>query len=778
MTIKGVFRSLPAAAVLLFAATCGLAQEGQERSGYSYIRSMTGAATVTSRLNGEVEARRNMPISVGDELSLSQAGRVEVGLADGNILFVGGGSRVSFDSLYEQQGEQDQFSAVRLIEGEVVLSGLGANEQAIPRVDTEDATVYLSAGAYVRVNSDPRRGTVVIARAGSVEVRTRAGTQTVKAGQYLMVRGDEEPEIARGAFSRDRFDLWVANRLESQDDARSASVRYVGDQQYAGDVAALDGYGDWDYDSSYGGEVWSPRVDADWSPYSYGSWYYTTAGLTWWPYDPWGWYPFHYGNWFFARNRWCWAPGYAYSPAWVYWGYTPGYVGWCPIGYYSFFSPWRDTYYRQWGFQPRTNLYFALQGTFPTRQVDFRGWNFTGAGSFGTTTLARSSVIPGSRIGDRLGSQVAISSRPILVNPREGGTREAIRTYVREAPRTIERAAGPDSGRLAPVLARERTLPAETVAALRDRAVVAERGRLAGPAAAELAPRGAVVERSRIPTSVPGGPGREPGMVDRRGVLAERGGSDRTVRERSSVGEQGPVRVAPRATAEDAWRGRGNPRGGEAREIAPRERAAEPQRPFVSPPGAARSESWRFRSDVPPAQRVIEGAVPSHRAPEARSESWRGREFRPEPAAPRRIERGPIERGPATAPAPAQRSESWRGRELRPESAAPQRIERPPIERGPASSPAPAYRDRAPAYAPPPARMNRVPSDELPRPRVERGPYSMSAPPRVERAPYSPPPAHIERAPAPAPAPRSEAHREAPQRSAPAPHPERGRPPH
>ena len=747
MTIKDVTRGLAAVAALLLFSGMASAQEGQERSGYSYIRSMTGEATVASRLNGEVEARRNMPISVGDEMSVSQAGRVEIGLADGNILFVGGGSRVSFESLYDQQGEQDQFSAVRLSEGELVLSGLGANEQQIPRVDTEDATVYLSAGAQVRVNSDPRRGTVVIGRAGSVEVRTRAGTQTLKAGQYLMVRGDEEAEIGRGAFSRDRFDLWVAERLESLDEARSASVRYVGDQQYASDVAALDGYGDWENDSSYGGQVWSPRVEADWSPYSNGSWYYTTAGLTWWPSDSWGWYPFHYGNWFYARNRWCWAPGYAYSPAWVYWGYTSGYVGWCPIGYYSFYSPWWNTYYRHWGFQPRTNLYFALHGTFPTRRVDFRGWNFTGAGSLGTT-MTRASVIPGSRIGDRLGSQVAVSSRPIVVNPREGGTREAIRTYVREAPRTIERAAGQDSERLGPVLARDRTLPAETVAALRERAVVADRGRLSGPAAAELAPRGAMVERSRIPTLGSSAGSREPGIVDRRGIVTERGvPSDPTVRGRGSLADHAPARVAPRASAEDTWRGRANPPAGETREIAPRDRTTAPQRQSVSPPGAVRSESWRFRSDVPPAQRVIEGAVPGHRAPEARSESWRGREFRQEPAAPQRIERRPIEGAPGHR----------------------DRLPFAEVPRGRV--------ERSPAYAPPPARMERGPSSELPRPRVDRGPYTAPPPPRGERAPYSPPP-RIERAPAPAPAPRPEVHHEAPQRSAPAPHPERGRPPH
>src|SRR5262249_24716318 len=149
------------------------------------------------------------------------------------------------------------------------------------------------------------------------------------------------------------------------------------------------------------------------------------------------------------------------------------------------------------------------------------------------------SVIPGSRIGDRLGSQVAISSHPIVVNPRQGGVQEALRTFVREAPRTIERTtAGSGSERLAPVLSRERTLPPDTAAALRERAVVADRGRLSGPAAGELAPRGAIVERSR-----------ESLAVDRRGLTVERRTApDSIVRERETV--------APRATVGDGWRGR------------------------------------------------------------------------------------------------------------------------------------------------------------------------------------------------------------------------------
>src|SRR5262245_14110901 len=113
------------------------------------------------------------------------------------------------------------------------------------------------------------------------------------------------------------------------------------------------------------------------------------------------------------------------------------------------------------------------------------------------TASGRMDVIPGSRIGNRLGDSVSVSSRPIVVSARPGQAREAVQSFVREAPRVVGRSGGDDTSRLAPILARERTLPASSVDALRNRAVIAERGRLAGPGAAAIAPRGARVDQSR-----------------------------------------------------------------------------------------------------------------------------------------------------------------------------------------------------------------------------------------------------------------------------------------
>ena len=457
-------------------------------------------------------------------------------------------------------------------------------------------------------------------------------------------------------------------------------------------MVALDGYGDWNYSNTYSSYVWSPRVEAGWSPYSDGSWYYTPAGLTWWSNDPWGWYPHHYGNWFFESswNRWCWTPANVYSPAWVYWAYTPSYVGWCPVGYYTGYSPWWGSYYRHIGWN-RSNVYLPVHGTFNTRQVDFRGWNFTGAGRFGSG-VGRAEVIRGDRIGDRLGAQVAISSRPIVLPGRGGDTRDAMRNYIREAPRVIERSASADSGRLAPILGRERTLPTATVEALRDRAVVAERGRLAGPAAAEIAPRGVRVGAAASPAS------RSPPATrserseaaparskDPRGAIRSRAAAPPSLRplRRESFPRATPSREAvcrmtgppppgsrtalPRGRTRTGGPGVG-PSSGTLRARIPLPRplpgirepnasnAAAPRRARwsgharigtllledwrsrrIQPPAAenpaprreeARPSDWRSRSEVPPARRVIEGSVP-RRDPEGVRERPMPRDERP-----------------------------------------------------------------------------------------------------------------------------------------------------
>jgi hypothetical protein len=731
---------------------------GDSRSAYSYVREVDGQVTVVSEANGSVEARRNLPISAGDSLSTEDPARAEVAMADGNLLQVGGGTHLKFTSLSGQQGSDDEVSAIDLSDGSVILSVVGSEDRSIPRVDTDDLSVYANSGSRVRVNADPRHGSAVVVRAGSVEVRSRTGSYTVRAGNYLTVNGEEEPEIARGEFSRDRFDGWAADRLQSYSEStRSASSKYVG-EDYAGDVQPLDGYGDWQYNDEYGSEVWRPNVDANWSPYSNGSWYYTPVGLSWWSWDPWGWFPSHYGNWFWnvGWNSWCWSPGYVYSPAWCYYGYSGGYFGWCPTGWYGGYSPWWNSYYKNWGY-PRAGVNFAINGRFSTRNVALRGWNFTNANNVGNR--GRLDVVNGTRAVDRLGSDFSISSRPVVVQARGGNVRDALREQIREAPRTIERQAGADSDRLAPVVGRQERLPASTVDALRERAVVTQRGGLSGPGARDMAPRGTTVLERGVESSRTDSVRRE----DRGGrspVITNRAPRDQASVDRGRPGTGAATAPAPgagsdrstrpeisqqpsRPQASESWRGRsdspvqrpsnsdrGTPQVREnrpsnsnqaradswrqsnrpspqERSQAPQERGQEHVQRGTAPQDHVQrgTQSWRARTDVPPARRVIEGAVPNRRPAESsrRSDSWR--------QSPPPRESGSRNRDVA----PPRRSLD--GPRQRPESAPQYRSAPPPS------------RDFSPRQAPPPSRsFDHAPSAprEAPRPSAPSAPSRSS----------------------------------------------------
>jgi uncharacterized protein DUF6600 len=92
-------------------------------------------------------------------------------------------------------------------------------------------------------------------------------------------------------------------------------------------------YGYW-VDDPYYGRVWRPReTPADWRPYVYGRWVYTSEyGWVWVSEEPWGWVVYHYGHWVWnSHYGWVWVAGDVWGPSWVEWCYGGGYVGWTPM---------------------------------------------------------------------------------------------------------------------------------------------------------------------------------------------------------------------------------------------------------------------------------------------------------------------------------------------------------------------------------------------------------------------------------------------------------------
>jgi hypothetical protein len=415
---------------------------------------------------------------------------------------------------------------------------------------------------------------------------------------------DGDPEVARGSFSRDRFDIWVADRTDSTLAAyNSAAARYVEGSDYDEDVAVLDNYGQWDYSPTYQSEVWRPSVSADWSPYSDGYWYSTPIGASWVSNEPWGWFPHHYGNWFFDAgfNSWCWSPAYLFSPAWVYWGFSPSFVGWCPVGYYS-----------------RRGSSIAVNGVFDPSRIDLgRGWRFVGTDRFGQR-FDRRSLLPGSAVAGRLGSSLAITSRPVVapVAGRPGSAPAQLQAFARSATQTISRqSTASRSADLLPYLARQRALAPSTVRALTQENSAADRSQ-----------RESWRARS----------------VDSRPSNARAFPNSRNVEPRTHAASPSVQNTERRAD----WRQRPS---SSAFESSPRGSETAP------------NESWRSRYSAPPAQRVIDGIDRGRRFDSVP----RGENPQRSDSVPRRFEARPPQRSE-----PSQRFES-----------APRRFENPPPQR-------------------------------------------------------------------------------------------------
>ena len=96
--------------------------------------------------------------------------------------------------------------------------------------------------------------------------------------------------------------------------------------------SALQPYGEWILDDTYGW-VWSPyNIPVNWRPYSDGHWVDTDGGWAWVSDQPWGWACFHYGRWFYQKNHgWLWYPDTVWAPAWVVWRSGGDMIGWAPL---------------------------------------------------------------------------------------------------------------------------------------------------------------------------------------------------------------------------------------------------------------------------------------------------------------------------------------------------------------------------------------------------------------------------------------------------------------
>ncbi|HKH43468.1 MAG TPA: DUF6600 domain-containing protein, partial [Thermoanaerobaculia bacterium] len=349
--------------VLGLCALAALPASADYDNGYGYLRAVEGSATLMQAGSGtRTPAELNQPVLAGDRLWVPERSRVEIVLADRNLLRIDGGSEVLLERLAASPDSQDRGTVLRLLEGNIQLIVLRESlGDELPRITTPNASVYVQDYGVFRIAADQEIFTELVVREGRAEVRNDRDSESVQTDEQAWVEGDSRINV-ESAGSYDSLERW-AQRLDEEGKGDS---RYLDeDLRYA--AAPLARHGSWvDYQGSH---YWRPRVAAGWRPYWNGRWAYTPSGHTWVSYDPWGWVPHHYGSWdYLPGYGWAWLPGSRWAPAWVYWYQGPSYTGWCPTGYYTRY------YGSRWG--GGFGFHFGVYGWAGGDWGHFNNWTF------------------------------------------------------------------------------------------------------------------------------------------------------------------------------------------------------------------------------------------------------------------------------------------------------------------------------------------------------------------------------------------------------------------
>ena len=578
----------------------------------------------------DIEARINLPIYPGDEVITNRRGRSEIRLADGNVIGIDRATAVRFRSILDSyEGDADE-TVVELRHGKVVIYRVGDAEDAM-RVDTPNGTYFASDEAIFSVEADSRGHDRVAVLDGNIEVRTPSRTTRLRQGEQAQVddRGLYD-FVSDATYSADDFETWFLRRAEKHG---SRDSRYL-DRSIAYYDDDLNEHGSWTYISGYG-YGWRPRVSAGWRPYNHGYWARSRYGtLTWVSYEPWGWAPYHYGRWSYDPfYGWFWLPGSGYGPAWVYWWYGPGYVGWAPSGFYDCYRP-----YYNWAYRPYSNagltFGFGFFGRVRVGEIDLRPWTFIDANTIHSNRVDRAALTTDA-IRSRLardGDIATISGAPARF------TREEYRDPAAAINRRWKGVEGNLGVRspsdMTPFFRRDNDLTAE----VRDRVVRSRpstgtvaggatrgtggaagaggigRGTTLAPTDRSAAPAAGVTDRVNRGAA----PRGETGTVSRGGVTrgeagtVNRGGATRGETGTINRGGETPTTTAPQA-ATPAWRGR----------VVARERAEEPAKETPRAEPAPSNDDWRGR------------AVRGRQAPESTPSVDRPRSSESAPAADR-----------------------------------------------------------------------------------------------------------------------------------------------
>lgn len=682
---------------LLTLLTIAVAVPLRADRGQSYFTYDDGGTIVRqAEDNRDVDVRVNLPVFPGDEVITSRRGRSEIRLSDGNVIALDRATDLRFRSILDSYDGNASQTVIELRYGHLMVQRTEYGNDYV-RLDTDNASYVATSETIYAVDSDRGRDRVTVFD-GSVEVRTPQHTSSVRAGEEAKVDQDGVSDLVSQEYSTaDEFERWYLRRAERYS---HGSSRYL-DRSLAYADSDLASNGSWIYVGGFSTWAWRPRVAVGWRPFFDGEWVLGLGGnLIWTSYEPWGWVPYHYGRW--AQDSlygWVWLPGTGYSPAWVYWMYGPGTIGWAPAGWWDCYRPYYD-----WSYRPYTRYggdsHWGPTGRIRPGDIDFRPWTFLDSRQFVGQRVDRGSV-PVDVVRERLRRTDAGGFTVVSASPGRF-TRGEMKDPANAVNNIIRRgsmANGPSASDITSFIRRDPDL-SKGVRERIVRSAPADSSRVSGG----LAPvgSGGVAPIGGGSVAPIGGGGLSPiggagGRVSR-GEPGQNRGSGRGNTGSSAPADRGGVR---RGTVD---RGTGSPSG---------------------------RDSGRESGTV----RRGEGAVPrdggsaGSKSPTAPSSpTWRERVQRPE-ASP-----APQPRQESSSARPADRE--WRGRAVRggdtprPAAAAPDRardVPRQIIDRIVGARAHPSDGGRASA----PPRESAPPRQSAPPPRVERSspPPAQSSPP-------------------------------------------------
>lgn len=395
-----------------------------------------------------IEAAVNAPLTVGDRVYTRDNSHAAIAFTGRNYARLDSGASLDVLSL------ADSRTQLALRDGSALFDIGELADEELFEVATPGGAIDFNEPGLYQVGIGDDGNTIVSVLSGLAQVVGLEGSGQIGKGEILTLVGQAATQLLVSKLAPDlagdivddyygyRYPNTYDGRYSDNYDAylddpdyydpyrHSASYNYLSEEIPG--LYDLDRYGDWEDIDGYG-RCWTPRVDANWSPYRSGYWDVNQVwGPTWVAEEPWGYAPYHYGRWAYVNSqRWSWVPedcrtNPVYAPALV--TFVPlqqtSQIAWAPLGPGERYVP---RYYDA-NFQPQ---YFASREVVTevvNIQHDYVNLNYPAAVT----------VVPVKEFRRRIDPRDIVPANAQLIAQSQAGTDPFAVDGVRQAARSGE----------------------------------------------------------------------------------------------------------------------------------------------------------------------------------------------------------------------------------------------------------------------------------------------------------------------------------------------------